>query len=471
MLKQLKGKTLLRYNIISFLVILIIITVIVRVPFLDQFTVEQQLTLLLLFIAVYLWIVGPIPTAASSILIISLMILFGLAESVEEAFTGFLTPALYFILVLSLISKALVEVEVDQVFARLLIKVSRGGPFYIIIGLPILILIMPILLPSAVARFKMMQPLVQRLNQFYGYEEKSIFHKYSIFLIGMVNQNATLVIFTGGGFPILAHQLLKDYQVAHLSWLEWIIMLAPPLWLGSILIVFFIWRYLKFIHPSTTFSEVVNINANKIEINEKKLTLKFWITLLSFLMMIVVWIVVDENKVPLILPPMLLLVIYSLPKMGLITNKVVRSYDWENFLMLGASFSLGMLLMKNGTAEAIANLLITFIPEDAGSIYKVVIIAGITFILRFCFIVPSAALVVIFPIVISYSELIGLPTIQLAFLIILIVGSMMVLPIHTTTTYLAYETGVLSKKEQYIIGILFSFVFMVIAILSALYYW
>lgn len=460
-----------RHYLLFFIGFILISVVIVQTSVLSHFSLEQQLTLLLLLIAIYIWITAPIPTAASSLLIISLMILFNLVDSVEEAFTGFLTPALYFILALSLISTALVEVEVDQVIAKMLIKFSKGGPHFVILGLPIIVLILPILLPSAVARFKMMQPLMQSLNRFYEYEEKSIFHKYSIFLIGMINQNATIVIFTGGGFPILAHQLLKDYQVANLSWLEWIILLAPPLWIGSILMIFFIWFSLRFLYPNSNLEQSEFSKGNKLSQKEKKLSMKFWITLLSFLIMIGVWIFTDEDKFPIILPPLLLIAFYSLPKMGLITNKIVRRYDWENFLMLGASFSLGILLMENGTAEAIANLLITFIPESTGVVIKVIIIAVITFILRFCFIVPSAALVVIFPIVMSYSELIGIPPLQLALLVILIVGSMMVLPIHTTTTYLAYETSILLKKEQYSIGIVFSVLFMIISILSALYYW
>ncbi|WP_199860692.1 SLC13 family permease [Oceanobacillus damuensis] len=454
--------------IIGFLLVGVIIS---KTSFLEHFSIEQQLTLLLLFIAIFLWITAPIPTAASSILIISLMMVFNIAGSVEEAFAGFLTPALYFILVLSLISKALVEVEVDQVFAKLLIKFSKGGPILIVLGLPIAILLMPIILPSAVARFKIMFPLMNSINHFYGYQDKSIFHKYSIFLIGMVNQNATLVIFTGGGFPILAHQILKDYNVTNLSWLEWIRLLAPPLWIGSILMVLIIWYFLKILHPNDNLAKASSFSQGKIESQDKKLPFKFWVTLLSFFIMILAWIFTDEEIVPLILPPMLLIVFYAMPKMGLITNKMIREYDWENFLMLGASFSLGMLLMKNGTAEAVANLLITFIPGNTGIVIKVIIIAVIVFILRFCFIVPSAAIVVIFPIVMSYSELIGIPQIQLALLVIIIVGSGMVLPIHSTTIYLAFETGILSKKEQYSMGFLFSLVLMVISILSTLYYW
>lgn len=184
---------------------------------LEDFSVDQQLTLGLLVFAVYLWIAAPIPTGASSFLILALMLLLNLVDTVEEVLAGFLSPAIYFILLLSIISHVLVKVGLDQVVSRFLIRCSKGGIRFIIIGLPLFVLISPIILPSAVARFKILFPLIQNMNYLYGFAEKSIFQKYSLYIIGMLNQNVTTVIFTGGGFPILASQLIRDYNIADLG--------------------------------------------------------------------------------------------------------------------------------------------------------------------------------------------------------------------------------------------------------------
>ena len=438
---------------------------------LERFSVDQQLTLGLLVFAVYLWIAAPIPTGASSFLILALMLLLNLVDTVEEVLAGFLSPAIYFILLLSIISHVLVKVGLDQVVSRFLIRCSKGGIRFIIIGLPLFVLISPIILPSAVARFKILFPLIQNMNYLYGFAEKSIFQKYSLYIIGMLNQNVTTVIFTGGGFPILASQLIRDYNIADLGWVEWFIMIAPPLWLGSIFMVLFVWYYLKMTMPDEKITTFLNKEKDINEERGEVFSTKFWFVLVSFFLMIIVWIVTDQEKVPLLLPPMLLVAFYAIPKIRLVTNRMLRDYDWENFLLLGASFSLGLLLESNGTAEALANLLIGFIPEGTSIVIKVVIIAFIVFVLRFFFIVPSSAIIVIFPIVISYSELIGIPPIQLAFLVVMIIGGMMILPIHTTTTYLAYGTGIFSRREQYVFGMLTSILFVIIAILSVFFYW
>lgn len=455
------------YKHLLYLSLLFLFYFIGKSTFLGHFSDEQQLTLALLVLAVYLWITKPIPTGASSILLLALMMLLNLVHEIDEATIGFLTPALYFILILSLLSQALVKAGIDHAIARLLFKVSKGGPWIIIVGLPFFMLFLPIFLPSAVARFKMLFPLINRLNQFYGFAEKSLFQKYCTYIIGMMNQNATMIIFTGGGFPILVSQLLSNNHIANIGWLEWFFMVAPPLWISLIMMAFFVWYYLK----STAKKEKQSVEPtleNQIEEKQKPITVKLWIVIISFSLMIISWVATD---VPHILPPMLLVAFFALPKMGLITNDVIRQYDWENFLLLGTSFSIGILLQSNGTATVLAQEVVRIVPEDASMVVKIITISLCVFLLRFLFIVPSSAIIVIFPIVISYSQMIGIPPIQLAFLVMMIVGSVTVLPIHSPTVLFAYDTGVFTNKEQYVIGFTSSILIMCLAILSVFFYW
>ena len=202
------------------------------------YTSQQQLTLLLLVIAIYFWTLSPLPFAASSLVLVGLMLLFGIIDQPEEAFIGFLSNALYFILVLSLISTALVRAGVDRVFAHIILKFSRGGIRAILLGLPLLIAFMPVLLPSAVARFRILEPIIEQVNDRFSFGQDSLFRKYCMYVIGMLNQNSTMIVFTGGGFPILAAQLMKDFGGIQISWLGWFLRIAPPLWLAMLIISF-----------------------------------------------------------------------------------------------------------------------------------------------------------------------------------------------------------------------------------------
>ncbi|OZT77483.1 MULTISPECIES: SLC13 family permease [Salinicoccus] len=454
--------------------LIIIVGVLSLVLFIDTggrtfFTQEQQLTLVLLMVAVYIWIMAPLPVGAGSLLILALMIAFGLVETVEEAFQGFLSSALYFIFALSILSKVFVKVGVDQSIAGTIKKFSKDSIIKSIIGLPILILLLPIILPSAIARFKMLQPLVDSLNRLYGFSRDSTYHKYSMFIIGMINQIGTMVVITGGGFSVLTVQLLSDFDVVDIGWTEWFLLLVPPIWIGSILIIMMMLAYLK--HTGKDRGSTDLSKNDKVETIEVGYTKKFWAVLIGFAMMILSWILLDQDTIPLLLPPLLLIVVFSLPKLNLVTSEMIRGFDWENFLLLGTSFSLGILLAENGTADAMARVLMLAIPEDTSILIKVILFSLIIFILRFFFIVPSSAIIVIFPIVISYADLIGVGDLQLSLLVFVIIGSMLILPIHTPTVYLAFQTGVVSSKDQFLIGLCASLIMTGIAILSLFFYW
>src|SRR5699024_6098438 len=85
---------------------------------LQDFNPEQQRTVLLLLLAIYLWTFSKMPTGAASILLLAMIIILNLTDSVEEAMAGFLSSALYFILILSILSQVLIKVDADKLFLQ-----------------------------------------------------------------------------------------------------------------------------------------------------------------------------------------------------------------------------------------------------------------------------------------------------------------------------------------------------------------
>lgn len=96
---------------------------------------------------------------------------------------------------------------------------------------------------------------------------------------------------------------------------------------------------------------------------------------------------------------------------------------------------------------------------------------GVMFLFRMIFIVPTSAVIVIFPVMISYADMTGIPALVLAFIVIMIIGGTNILPIHSPTLYFTFKEGVLSKRDHYMMAVFSSFTFIVVAILAASFYW
>src|SRR5699024_3672102 len=105
--------------------------------------------------------------------------------------------------------------------------------------------LLPVLIPSSVASLTSVLPFTHRMNEAFGFPDDSVFKKYALYVTGLVNQTSTMIVYTGGGYPVLAAQLLKDYEIADLGWSGWFLIIAPPLWCALIVTSIFSWFYLK----------------------------------------------------------------------------------------------------------------------------------------------------------------------------------------------------------------------------------
>ncbi|MDV2581416.1 SLC13 family permease [Alkalibacillus haloalkaliphilus] len=440
-----------------------------KATFLTPFSPEQQYTLLVLVIAIYLWTLSMMPQGASSILVLALLIGLGVVDEPDQAFQGFLTTGLYFIVLLSLISQVLVIVGFDQVIARLFQQFSGGRVSRLVVSLPIMMVLLPIILPSAVARYKILEPLIKRMNDLNGFSNESVFNKFGLFVISFLNQKGTFIVFTGGGFAVIAYQLMVEYNVAQIQWLEWMGLMAPPLFVITLFSSIFVWFYFKW---KTGEESNVQIEVPNHHLEEKQVEHpKFWYVVFAFLAMVVAWIATDPTVVPIILPPMLMVAFLAIPAIGLVNNQLIRNFDWETFLLLGTSFSLGFIMAENGTAEMIATALIQLVPDGASTWMKVIFIILFIGIMRWMFTNSTSAIVVIFPIMMSYASLIDLSPVALALLIMTVIGGTILIPIHAPTTYYASLAGVYTKGEQFVVGIISSTVATVVALLAVFLYW
>lgn len=458
-------------KILNILVAVLVLISFFAPPLWDHIEIVHQRTLILLIISMILWTTNSLPSGISSLLIVGLQIAFGVVHNFAQSAQGFLGTSLYFILTVSLISKAMIKVGLIQEISHAILHWTKGNLTKFSIGLFYASVFLPFIMPSGNSRLRMFLPLAEELNRKHHLADKSEFLRFCTWALSGINQMATIIVFTGGGLAIVASQMIADYGFP-LDWLQWVLMMAPPVFVICTIVLAAMWRQYQVGTFKNGFYKERNQNSYQRPSKKRRnRPFAFWLVVLSLILLLSLWILGPFIHVPVIVPPLLLVAVLSLPELGIIENQDLRQYDWENFLLMGAALSLAATIQRNGTASWIVDTV--FPPVQAGQPewVSLSIVIVITLVIRTLFATPVAALTVIFPLVQAYVAMSGLDLLKTMLTVLIITSSFMVLPIHSPIMLLGYGTEYVKLNEHIRISILMLVTAITIGFLSYFWYW
>jgi sodium-dependent dicarboxylate transporter 2/3/5 len=291
-------------------------------------TMMQQRTLVLLIVSIVLWSTKAISTGIASLLIIGLQLLIGIAPKFSTAAQGFLSTSIYFILAVTLISRTMVKVGLIDYLSSVILYISKGSVKRTSLYVYFFSLVLPLILPSGNARLRMSEPLLTELNGKYDFDRRSPFIRFTIWTLSGVNQISTAVVFTGGGFGIAAAQMLSDDGYT-ITWLSWLLMMAPPIWLVCLILLPVMWKlfHMSDIEKKENDSSNPYESGAKVPVPAQLKTAPFWTVILCLIFMLILWVIGPYFHIPAILPPLICLGILAIPSINLLSNNDLRSYD------------------------------------------------------------------------------------------------------------------------------------------------
>lgn len=446
-------------------VLMLVIGIFLPTP--DGISPVQQRSIALLLASVFLWTSEALPLAVSSMLVVGLLPAMGIVDSFSAATKGFLNTAIYFVLVVSMVNHAMIKSGVDQFVVRTVVKLSGGSHKQVALFLVILVMFLPIFMASAMARLRMFIPLIEKMNESYGFEKRSGFFKFGIWAFGGINQVTTMIVLTGGAFTILASQLISGYTTP-ISWLKWYFYVAPPVYLSVIISCFIMWKYFgigKLQAPVLQTSDFLPAAG------DFKDTVRFRATVVIVLAMLASWVFGDSLGIPDILPPIFALFFLCLPGVALISDKDFRDYDWENFIMIGSALSLTSAIEGNGTADWLSQHVFASFAVTShfwvNLAFFIIAVLGI----RLIFVSPSSALPIILPLSVSYGQTIGLATIDSILLTTMLVGCVVFPPSQSPTMLLAHHAAHFKVKDNFVLSITVTCSVIFSSILAIIFWW
>ena len=422
-------------------------------------SIIEQRTVAIFALAALMWMFEVLPTWATSVTIIVLLLFtisdssplfmrtagdtanLGTLVSYKALLAAFADPTIMLFLGGFILAIAATKVGLDVQLAKVLLKPFGTKPKFVLLGFVCVIALFSMFMSNTATAAMMLTflaPVLRTLPK----EEKG--------MAGLALAIPIAANVGGIGTPIgtppnaIALGYLNETMHQGVGFGEWMMVMVPFV----IVILLIAWVVLMKIFPFTT---------DKIELkieNTKKPDTKTYIVWVTFAVTILLWVLDKVTGINANVVAMIPVGVFCAT--GVITKEDLREIDWSVLWMVAGGFALGIALNKTGLAEN----LVESIPFASFSPLVVLLLSGFIAYLLSNFIANSAAANLLVPILcavgVGMGELLD-PVGGARALIIgvaLSTSFAMLFPISTPPNAIAHSTGLIQVKDMTKVGLI-----------------
>ena len=422
-------------------------------------SIIEQRTVAIFALAALMWMFEVLPTWATSVTIIVLLLFtisdssplfmrtagdtanLGTLVSYKALLAAFADPTIMLFLGGFILAIAATKVGLDVQLAKVLLKPFGTKPKFVLLGFLCVIALFSMFMSNTATAAMMLTflaPVLRTLPK----EEKG--------MAGLALAIPIAANVGGIGTPIgtppnaIALGYLNETMHQGVGFGEWMMVMVPFV----IVILLIAWVVLMKIFPFTT---------DKIELkieNTKKPDTKTYIVWVTFAVTILLWVLDKVTGINANVVAMIPVGVFCAT--GVITKEDLREIDWSVLWMVAGGFALGIALNKTGLAEN----LVESIPFASFSPLVVLLLSGFIAYLLSNFIANSAAANLLVPILcavgVGMGELLD-PVGRARALIIgvaLSTSFAMLFPISTPPNAIAHSTGLIQVKDMTKVGLI-----------------
>ena len=422
-------------------------------------SIIEQRTVAIFALAALMWMFEVLPTWATSVTIIVLLLFtisdssplfmrtagdtanLGTLVSYKALLAAFADPTIMLFLGGFILAIAATKVGLDVQLAKVLLKPFGTKPKFVLLGFLCVIALFSMFMSNTATAAMMLTflaPVLRTLPK----EEKG--------MAGLALAIPIAANVGGIGTPIgtppnaIALGYLNETMHQGVGFGEWMMVMVPFV----IVILLIAWVVLMKIFPFTT---------DKIELkieNTKKPDTKTYIVWVTFAVTILLWVLDKVTGINANVVAMIPVGVFCAT--GVITKEDLREIDWSVVWMVAGGFALGIALNKTGLAEN----LVESIPFASFPPLVVLLLSGFIAYLLSNFIANSAAANLLVPILcavgVGMGELLD-PVGGARALIIgvaLSTSFAMLFPISTPPNAIAHSTGLIQVKDMTKVGLI-----------------
>ena len=424
----------------------------------DGLTVVQQRIIAIFAFATLMWVMEVVPSWATSVAIIGLMLLFasdsgikwmcnpddvGTLLSYKAVMATFADPVIMLFIGGFILAIAATKTGLDAQLARVLLKPFGSKSENVLLGFLLITGLFSMFVSNTATAAMMLTFLTPVFKQLPPEGKGRIALALSIPIAANLGGMGTPI-----GTPpnTIALKYLNDPEGLNLGlgFGQWMLFMTPLV----IVLLIISWMLLKRIFPFSQKTIELKIEG------EMKKDIHTYIVIVTFFVTVLLWLFDTMTGINSYTVALIPFVVFSLT--GIINRRDLEEINWSVIWMVAGGFALGYGLNASGLAA----LAVESIPFGEFSPLLILVLSGLICYLLSNFISNSATAALLMPILVvvctamgdKLSSIGGTPTVLIG--VAIAASSAMVLPISTPPNALAYATNLVQQKDMARIGII-----------------
>ncbi len=432
----------------------------------DGLNVVQQRIIAIFAFATLMWILEVVPSWATSVSIIGMMLLFcsdsgvkwmcnpddvGQLLSYKGVMACFADPVIMLFIGGFILAIAATKTGLDAQLAKVLLKPFGKKSEMVLLGFLLITGLFSMFVSNTATAAMMLTFLTPVFKQLPPEGKGRIALALSIPVAANLGGMGTPI-----GTPpnTIALKYLNDPEGLNLDlgFGQWMLFMVPLV----ILLLFISWILIKKLFPFTQKTIELNIEGGmKPGIQSK-------IVIVTFIVTVLLWLLDSVTGINSYTVALIPFVVFSMA--GIINRQDLEEINWSVIWMVAGGFALGYGLNQSGLAQ----LAVESIPFGDFSPLLILILSGIICYLLSNFISNSATAALLMPILVVVCSAMddkldaigGTSTVLIG--VAIASSSAMILPISTPPNALAYATNLVQQKDMARIGIITGIISMIL---------
>ena len=409
-----------------------------------------------------LWVTQAIPTYASALVGMVLLVFTG-GWTQKETLAVFGQDVIWLMLAAFIITSGMEKSGLAKRLALFIVSKFGKTANTALIALGVVNLLLAFVVPSTTARAAMLLPICMMILKVYKAEPgESNFGKNMMLQEIIFNNVSTEGILTATSGQIMAVGYILSMAGTEITWGRWF-QASMPITIVTLIVAMFIGRFL-FPSEVTTPPVEEGVDPNQALKDELKalgpITGTEIKAMVIFALTVFLW-ATDGNQLnlfgfqmSLVMVAVLAAALFYLPYIGIINWKETK-IPWDLMVFSCGAYAVGLALDASGAASFLLNSI--FSNFDLASLSPFVLYMIVMFIASFSHLVftsKTVRVVILIPAIISIAQSIGMNPVVLALPACFTICDSITLPPHCKPNLIFYSTGYFSVKDQFTYGML-----------------